>query len=644
MPRNDSIDSFLSSRSVIKYPNPFFDLAKNYLPKQIKTLFKYCRTFYYTNDFIKNVINKLTRYPITNILFEDNTDQELEEIYRAYFDRHLKLKDFLIGIGLDYFTYGNSFISAHLKFKRNLQCPTCEVLYPIGDIPYKFKKGQFTAVCKSKECNAQEIVMDIVDVEIKNVNGMKFTRWNPENIEIDYDEITGDCEYYYIIPTATKKQVHNGNPSKLEKLPKVFLDAILKNRKPKLDKNNLYHFKAPTLAENDQGWGKPDILPAMKKMHYMATLMRGNEAIANEHIVPKKTLFPSSNGNFDLHNMSMVKWKAEAEDAIKKWKVDPNHIAIFPIPMGYQELGGTGRSLLLTPELKFLEETIINGLGVPLEFVKGGASWTGSSVSLRIIENHFLNYRERMLDFINYFLVAKLNEFLGFKKVKIKFTKIRMSDDSEAKNLAIQLNSQNKLSDRTLLDEFGYDSDEEKERIKDEADFRREIMVNDALAQATAQGEAQLILAKMQVIAEQEASEEVNRTEERMFSDELQNELGIDDESIHEEIKKLASTIMMLSTPAEQISALKALHSDSPMTYNMVIARIQKIQAEADAAELEAEQNELDRDSKVLQQKQQAQAIAEGVSEKQTGAKNVRTRNEDKTGPKRDANTGKAKV
>lgn len=29
---------------------------------------------------------------------------------------------------------------------------------------------------------------------------------------------------------------------------------------------------------------------------------------------------------------------------------------------------------MLTPEMKFLEEIIINSLGVPIEFIKGGAS------------------------------------------------------------------------------------------------------------------------------------------------------------------------------------------------------------------------------------------------------------------------------
>ena len=97
-----------------KYPNPFFDLASNYLPKNIKTLFKYCRNFFYTNGFIRNVVTKLTEYPITDIQFNSNLDPAVANKYDIAFKEKLKLKSLLIEIGLDYFTYGNCFISVQL--------------------------------------------------------------------------------------------------------------------------------------------------------------------------------------------------------------------------------------------------------------------------------------------------------------------------------------------------------------------------------------------------------------------------------------------------------------------------------------------------------------------------------------------------
>ena len=38
----------VKSKSLTKldYPSPFFDISSSYMPKSIKTLFKYCRNFF----------------------------------------------------------------------------------------------------------------------------------------------------------------------------------------------------------------------------------------------------------------------------------------------------------------------------------------------------------------------------------------------------------------------------------------------------------------------------------------------------------------------------------------------------------------------------------------------------------------------
>ena len=51
MPVRNVTEADLEMVSSKKYPNPFFDLANNYLPKNIKTLFKFCRAYFYTNGF-----------------------------------------------------------------------------------------------------------------------------------------------------------------------------------------------------------------------------------------------------------------------------------------------------------------------------------------------------------------------------------------------------------------------------------------------------------------------------------------------------------------------------------------------------------------------------------------------------------------
>lgn len=85
----------------------------------------------------------------------------------------------------------------------------------------------------------------------------------------------------------------------IEDTPMLFLNAVKEKKKVELDNRTFYHFKRPGLSESDMGWGKPVILPALKKIYYLQVLQRGNEAIAHEHIVPKKAISPANTATLD---------------------------------------------------------------------------------------------------------------------------------------------------------------------------------------------------------------------------------------------------------------------------------------------------------------------------------------------------------
>lgn len=157
----------------------------------------------------------------------------------------------MIEIGLDYYTYGNAFISVQIKHKRFLKCSSCNVSSPIETVQYKLKKFRFFGSCPS--CKSGGITFSIDDQVIKSAENLKFVRWSPEHIDIDYNPITNDGEYYYNIPAALKSKILKGNKAVLTHTPKVFLDSLREKKRIVIDKDNFYHFKRPTLAEEDMG-------------------------------------------------------------------------------------------------------------------------------------------------------------------------------------------------------------------------------------------------------------------------------------------------------------------------------------------------------------------------------------------------------
>jgi intein/homing endonuclease len=68
-------------------------------------------------------------------------------------------------------------------------------------------------------------------------------------------------------------------------------------------------------------------------------------------------------------------WRGQVEQALRKHRDDPNFKAVMPIPVGVQRIGGDGKLLMLTPEINGLNQTIVGGMGIPLEFIMGGLNW-----------------------------------------------------------------------------------------------------------------------------------------------------------------------------------------------------------------------------------------------------------------------------
>jgi hypothetical protein len=559
----------------LTYPNPFLDLSRFFMPRTIKSLLKLCRIFYYRNEFVNNVITKLSEYPVTDLILEGIEDDKLRYQYRELIDHHIQIKRLLIEIGLDYFTYGNCFVSTNMKFRRFLQCPSCGETIPVERSKYQWKNFSFHIDCP--RCSSKDVTAKVDDRYLKHAKYFKFIRWSPENISIDHDELTGENHYYYDMQPNTKKGIIDGKREVIERTPMLFIEAVKHNRKILLDPANLYHFKRATLAEEDQGWGKPLILSALPMLWYMQTLRRGNEAIAADHLVPMRAVFPSSQGNVDpFTQMNLGTWRSAIEDNLSRWRRDPNHIAVIPIPIGYQGLSGDAKMLQVTPELKFLEELIINSFGVPTEFIKGGATWTSSSVSLRIVENHFLTYREELHDFLNYFAGPKIAAFLDFPPVKFTLKKFRMSDDIQTKEALIQLAQLGKISDSYLQVEFGLDPNEQRKYAKIDNKFTIDEQMEQLIAQAEIQGKSTVLLERYKAKAMAEFLEEQARIRERMFTIELKQELQAPDQDPSDILQKYAAQLAGMD-PMTQQQILAKLQQNTPLAFSFVVQRLQAI-------------------------------------------------------------------
>ena len=499
-----------------RYPNPFFDLAQQYMPPTIKELFKWCTFYYYSSPLIGSAVKKVSRYPITDLIFESEHDSTRTAWSRIFNDT-LRIKDRLMEINLDYHVYGNCFVSIHLPFTRFLICPTCRKRHTIGSIEWRFSAGTdfFSGVCSCGYSGK----MGVKDVPYKDPKGVKIIRWNPRNISIKYNEFTGRYVYMYAVPHAIRKAIHRGDKDVVQDMPLVALEAVTKRRLIRLNNDNLFHLKNPTLAEQDQGWGKPAIVHILREMFYYFILRRAQEAVAQEHIVPFDIIYPTPNGGMDPYmHTDLGNWRNQIETVIQKHRKDPNYKAVIPVPVGFGRLGGDGKALLLGPEIAHLTQTTVGGMGIPQEFLFGGLNYTGSSISLRTLENDFVQNRSQLLDF-TLWLKNKLRTWLSLPDLKsIRMADFRMADDVQRNQQLIGLNAQRKVSNQTLLTELGYDHEEETKKMIEEAFLQNYMQDLMSKGSAKSQGEASIIgynyqqkLQEMAEKAQEEAQKKIDQ-------------------------------------------------------------------------------------------------------------------------------------
>jgi len=596
--RHGSLDGRNTS---FRYPSQWWDIAHMELPTSVKHLFKWCRYHVLVNPLVSSVTKKMSAYPITKIIIDERGEEGFDKNKSRWEDllfRTIDINRLQLEIGLDYHTYGNCITSIFYPFHKYLECKSCKYQDRIKRLKYKsqwdFRNFEYHLNCP--ECSHNGVA-NARDVFYKAARDIRVIRWNPSDLEIDFNPITQRTEFAYKIPGKLRKKVLSKNKRYLEEMPQKFIESMKYKRPVILTDENVFHFKAPTpsLDSNDSGWGYPPILPALKDCFYLQIMKKAQEAVMLEHLVPLDIIYPASQdvNASPYTSINLSDWKAKIEAELVQWRMDPNYKPILPLPIGYQRIGGNGKALMLTQEIRAMSEHIITGMGVPQEFAFGGLSWTGSSVSLRMLENQFMSYRDMHEHFLRHFLIPSIARFMGWQEVSVHMKAFKMADDVQSKQLLMSLNQLRKVSDQTLLAEFDKDSVAELKIIEQELRRSLEITKLDSLYKAQIQGEQQGIVAKyqaknqiaqqkMQIKAQKElrkeqiasgASAQAEQVSQEQPQQQQQQQVNVI------ELSEAWARRLSKMPPEESASILQQMQTQSPNLHQLVIQKIEVIKA-----------------------------------------------------------------
>lgn len=441
------------------HPNPMYDYLTGFKPRRIKDLFRWVNFLLGNSPSVFAGVMKFAMHVVTKIDITED-DKTARETWDHILNEQLHVKGMSLQTNVDLTLAGNSFISVYRPFTRFLVCDVCKEQTNIaqaGEYKFQLKTLKFKYSCD--KCG-QARTGTIHDVKSADVKRIAVIRWDPRLIDIAYNMISGQSEYYYTIPEDLRYRVTHSDRHTINSLPKEFLVALQKGTKFKFAPDQLYHMKLPSPAGLDQQWGLPPLTSALGHFFHTAVLRKGNEAIALEYITPFRVLHPmqqTGGGPADVM-INLGRWREEVEQNIKMWRKDPLHIMMSPTPLSVTTMGGQARSLMTAAEIRDSEDSIIAALGIPREFVYGGLSVRGDALALRMLENQ-LDTRAEMTNDQLKWIIAQVSEVMGLAPTKAKYIPFRAIDDTEQKTLVLQLNQSTggDLSKKELYKSFDID-------------------------------------------------------------------------------------------------------------------------------------------------------------------------------------------
>lgn len=420
------------------YPSPFLNLSDTHIPKTTTEIFKWCKYYYMFDPLIAGAVNALATFPVTEVYLEDKNAKEgddesdLLKTYKRVLFKQLHIYKLLIEIGIDYQLYGNCFVF-----------------------------GEMWTNPVTKEIEWKHMV-----------------RLDPSKMIIDYNPTTQEKKYKWQVPARIAEIVKKKKPvDEYNKIPSMIKEAVRKNQAIVLNSNNIYHFSRATDSMGDNNvWGTPVIANVLKLLMYRNILRQAQEAIAREHIVPMRVYYLQRTQDYNPN----ADWNAVAgsfAQELNKAVRDPNYKVVSPVPIGLTNVGGEGKSLLLAPEIEQVQAEILAGMNVPREFIFGGVSYSGSSISLKILENQFITYRLLLKDFMQNFVIKNMakarkewiSEDDDDSLVSVKLQDLKMQDDVQQKQLIIQLNGAGKCTNDYMWKTVGIDPEKMRASLETEA-------------------------------------------------------------------------------------------------------------------------------------------------------------------------------
>jgi len=463
------------------YPDPFMSYATLAMPRTVEELLKWCETLASRNGTYSMASRRVVRYFLTKIEIQKASDEERVK-YLKFLDETLNVMTTMASMGDDLLTYGNSFSSLFVPFRRYLTCPKCPAVVPITEIVYKWSSFQFNWTCQ--HCNRNVTTDKPTDRRTMEEARAAVIRWSPHHIRIRHHPISQRRIYLWDPPAELTRSITEGDPFIMEEMPWEMIQAIKARKMFRFAPRVIYHMREEGLAGiKSGGWGVSRFLSNFSQAFHVQMLKMYNEVICQEYIVPFRLLSPAAAGaNDPMVTSNLGSMNAKVGAMLDNHRRRPGGWNFVPFPMTYQVLGGEGNSLAPQELLNAAMDELLNSAGFPAEMYKGTLQFQAMPTALRLFQQTWPHLVASFNGWLRWLTDTSAQVF-NWEPVTAALQPVTLADDIENKQLLLSLAAANQLPKSVAYAPLGIDAreamtkifDEQREYVEAQAKFDREM-------------------------------------------------------------------------------------------------------------------------------------------------------------------------
>jgi len=536
-----------------------FDELISYLPIDdirelnddiIEKIIEVNEALYVTDSTISSAIDKISRYPISNIEilvngaseYSPNTINEIVSEIRNIIEK-IRLKEILIKMGVDYYIYGSAFVSFEPIGNKYFVCLKCKNIFIpesiriekdlIDAFKYDKEKDMVYLEQKCESCSSEKLYfVDTASIDwLKleqylqdNISKTKnydifIKQWNYKELEIKTSGLIPYPVVYIkneVLKNYIRATLEINDISLLKNIPIEYIKTYFNNYNLGIPHNKIGILRYPIPS----GLNVKTLPPLGRAYRYTLLLLEflGTILETARDTVPYKILYTPQDIEYPSVSSPIIGFEQRRniiKNAFQEMTKDRKKWAYLPFQISEISVGGKAAAYWLINMIDLLRNSILDATNIPKALIlSDGVNWSASIVAMRILENTLLNYvndlnnfLKKLSDFINVFWIKEK----GIKDLEILLVlePFKRSDALQEIGLLAQLLGPDKISVEPIIKNYyGLSLEEYLERVNREKNIISKYDIEESIIR-------ELANLKLEEYLKEEAGYEVADMEEQ---------------------------------------------------------------------------------------------------------------------------------